>query len=115
MPRSCFKRSVKTMVKISAALTSLLCSVAFAQNIEVEVDDCGPLDREGLGVVFSLKPHGSGKSYFAKGNAFELCPELLSAKRVIGYAEPYCKNHKPIDERECEHRKVFVIEQFVFD
>lgn len=111
----CAWRYVKIMTRYLTLLIGLWCSVVFAQDIEVEVDDCGPLAREGLGVAFSLKPHGSGQSYFAKGSAMEICPKLVTAKRVIGYEEPYCKNYKPAHARECEHIKVFVIKEYVFD
>lgn len=102
------------MNKYSIVFISLFCPVVHANTIEVEIDDCGPLGREELGVVFSLKPHGSGISYFAAGNATDICPKLVAAKRVIGYEEPYCKNHKPINIQECEYIKVFVINEYIF-
>jgi len=108
-------RYVNTMFKYLIIVLSLVCSTAHAQDIEIEVDDCGPLGRGELGVVFSLKPHGSGISYFAKGPAMEVCTKLTTAKRVIGYEEPYCKNHEPMHPKECEHRKVFVVKEYIFE
>ncbi|WP_133468926.1 hypothetical protein [Paraglaciecola marina] len=93
----------------------LLSAEAFTQDIEIEVDDCGPLGRGELGVVFSLKPHGSGVSYFAKGPAMEVCMNLTRAKRVIGYEEPYCKNYQPVHPQECSYIKVFVIKDYIFE
>ena len=89
--------------------------LSFAKELKVEVDDCGPLARGELGVVFSLKPHGKGKGYFAKGSAYEVCPKLTKAKYVIGYEEDYCKNHKPFDKNECGVIKVFVIQKYIFE
>ncbi|TLU61888.1 hypothetical protein FE810_13815 [Thalassotalea litorea] len=89
-------------------------AVANPNQIKVEVDDCGPLARDELGVVFSLKPHGEGKSYFADGTANELCPKLTSAKYILGYEEDLCKNYKPRNEKECGAVKVFVIQQYIY-
>lgn len=96
-------------------IISLCSSMAFAQTVKVEVDDCGPLARGELGVVFRIKPHESGIGYFTKGEASEICPKLHKAKYIIGREEPYCKNYKPYHIRECEHLKVFVIEEYVFE
>lgn len=101
--------------KVTIIICSFFCSVVYAQDIKIEVDDCGPLARGELAVVFSTKPHGSGKSYFAKGPLVEVCTKLTEAKYVIGYEEPYCENHKPFDLKECKHRKVFVIKEYVFN
>ncbi|WP_445361306.1 hypothetical protein ACJJIL_04930 [Microbulbifer sp. EKSA005] len=103
------------MIKYTVICLGLFCSMVHAKDIEIEVDDCGPLARGELGVVFSLKPHGSGISYFAKGPAMEVCTNLTKAKRVIGYVEPYCKNFEPIHPKECDHRKVFVIKEYIFE
>ena len=103
------------MFKKLVVLIGLFSSVAFAEDIQIEVDDCGPLARGELGVVFSLKPHGSGITYFAKGPVAEVCTKLTTAKRVIGYEEPYCKNHKPVHPQECDHIKVFVIKEYIFE
>lgn len=103
------------MKKPIAIICSFFCSVVYAQDIKIEVDDCGPLARGELVVVFSTKPHGAGQSYFAKGPLAEVCTKLTEAKYVIGYEEPYCENHKPFDPRECEHRKVFVIKEYVLN
>lgn len=111
----CCGRYVRIMIKHLAILMGFLCSAAFAQDIEVEVDDCGPLGREGLGVVFGVKPHGPAETYFAKGSALEVCPRLITARRVVGYEEPYCRNHKPVHAQECEQIKVFVIKEYVFE
>ncbi len=108
-------RYVNAVFKYIVIILGLFCSTALAQDIEIEVDDCGPLGRGELGVVFSLKPHGSGVSYFAKGPAMEVCTKLIKAKRVIGYEEPYCKNYEPVHPKECEHIKVFVIKDFIFE
>ena len=106
---------MKAMFKYIAIVLSLFFSTAYAQDIEIEVDDCGPLGRGELGVVFSLKRHGSGILYFAKGPVMEVCTNLTKAKRVIGYEEPYCKNYEPIHPKECSHIKVFVIKEYVFE
>jgi hypothetical protein len=84
------------------------------KEITIEVDDCGPLGRGSLGVVFSLKPHGSGKSYFAEGKASVVCPKLTTAIKVVGYEEDYCLKHKPLYIDECSYRKVFVITEYIF-
>ncbi|MDP5460493.1 hypothetical protein [Alishewanella sp. SMS8] len=88
-------------------------NLANANQLKVEVDDCGPLARGELGVVFSLKPHGIGKSYFTKGSANDVCPKLTSAKYVVGYIEDLCKNHKPRNNQECGVLQVFVIQKYV--
>lgn len=85
-------------------------TLADDQLLKIEVDDCGPLARGKLGVVFSSKPHGSGKSYFTEGSAYELCPKLTSSKYVIGYEEDICTNYKPRNKQECGVVKVFVIQ-----
>ena len=90
-----------------------VCYLANAEQLRVEVDDCGPLARDELGAVFSLKPHGSGKSYFAKGSANDVCPKLTSAKYVVGFVEDLCKNHKPRNKHECGVLQVFVIQKFI--
>jgi hypothetical protein len=103
------------MRKLLAFLALLSFNVvANGNQIKIEVDDCGPLARDKLGVVFSLKPHGNGKSYFANGSAYELCPKLTSAKYVKGYEEDLCKNYKPRHKKECGVQKVFVIQQYIF-
>ena len=99
---------------ISVIFLSLI-DTSFASEIKVQIADCGPLARENLGVVFSLKPHGSGKAYFAKGRASEVCPKLTAAKYVIGYEEDYCDNHRPLYEKECGVKKVFVIKEYVLE
>lgn len=106
---------MKTIFKYIVIVLSVFLSNAYAQEMEIEVDDCGPLGRGEFGVVFSLKPHGSGVSYFAKGPAMEVCGKLTTAKRVIGYEEPYCKNHEPMYPIECDHFMVFVIKDYVFE
>lgn len=108
-------RYVNRMLKHLIMIISLCSSMAFAQTVKVEVDDCGPLARGELGVVFRIKPHESGIGYFTKGEASEICPKLHKAKYIIGREEPYCKNYKPYHIRECEHLKVFVIEEYVFE
>lgn len=98
-------------MKYLVILVLLFNDCALAEDISVQVDDCGPLARGELGVVFSLKPHGSGKAYFTKGNASDLCPLLVTAQEVIGYVEGYCENYKPRVEKECSYIKVFVINE----
>jgi hypothetical protein len=103
-------------MKYLAFTVFLFCSViAHAKDIKVVVDDCGPLARGELGVVFSLAPHGSGKGYFAKGKAMETCPKLVNAKYVVGYEEDYCKNYKPYHPSECGNLKVFVIKEYIVE
>lgn len=103
------------MSKYIAIILSLFLSSAHAKDIEIEVDDCGPLARGELEVVFSLKPHDSGIYYFAKGPVMDVCTNLTTAKRVIGYEEPYCKHYEPMHPKECDQIKVFVIKEYVFD
>jgi len=88
-------------------------SLAHANEITLAVDDCGPLGREGLGVVFSPKPRKQGLYYFAKGHAKDVCPKLLNASKVVGYEEGYCKSHIPLDPKECGYLKVFVITEYI--
>ena len=73
------------MIKYLVILISLFTSSVFAEEIKIEVDDCGPLGRGELGVVFSPKPLTSGVTYFAKGTAMEVCAKLTTARRVIVY------------------------------
>ena len=87
--------------------------LANAEQLKVEVADCGPLARGELGAAFSLKPHGFGKSYFAKGSANDVCPKLTSAKYVVGFVEDLCKNHKPRSKQECGVLQIFVIQEYV--
>ncbi len=84
-----------------------------ASEIELFVDDCGPLGRGELGVVFSPKPRKQGWYYFVKGNATNVCPKLMNAIRVVGYEEGYCENYKPRYSKECEYLKVFVIKEYI--
>ena len=103
-------------MKYLVFLIGLFCSaLAHAKDIKIVVDDCGPLARGELGVVFSLAPRVSGKSYFAKGKAMEICPKLVNAKYVVGFEEEYCKNHMPRHPSECGNRKVFVIKEYIFE
>lgn len=88
-------------------------SLASANEMTFAVDDCGPLGREDLGVIFSPKPRKQGWHYFAKGNAMEVCPKLINAKRVVGYEQDYCENYKPLHPKECGHIKVFVITGYI--
>ena len=83
------------------------------KKIRVVVDDCGPLARGELGVVFSLAPGTLRKKYFAKGSAMDICPKLVNAKYVVGYEKSYCENYEPFDPKECEYAKVFVIKEYV--
>ena len=81
-----------------------------AEKLKLYVDDCGPLAGcKDIGVVFSLKPHGSGRSYFAKGKASEVCPLITKADSIVGseieFSEIY-PNHK---NSKCSSRKVFDI------
>ncbi|WP_444903077.1 hypothetical protein ACJJIU_15135 [Microbulbifer sp. CnH-101-E] len=95
-------------------LLILLCSASVnAIDIELVVDDCGPLARGELGVVFSPKPRKQGWYYFAKGDATDVCPKLMDAVRIVGYEEDYCKNHNPIHPKECEYLKVFIIKEYI--
>ena len=102
------------MIKILTCLVLLSIShLAHAAQLKVQVDDCGPLARDELGVVFSLKPYGHGKTYFSLGSAYQFCPKLTSAKYVLGYAEDLCKNYKPRNKNECGVLKVFVIQEYI--
>lgn len=109
------KALCENMIKYLVILISLFASSVFAEEIQIEVDDCGPLRRGDLGVVFSPKPRTSGVTYFTKGSAMEVCVRLTTAKSVIGYEEPYCKNYKPVYPHECESIKVFVIKEYIFE
>ena len=84
-----------------------------ANEITLAVDDCGPLARDDLGVIFSPKPRAQGWYYFAKGSAMNVCPKLINARKVVGYEENYCENHKPLDPKECDYLKVFVITEYI--
>ncbi len=101
------------MTKYLVLLICLYASLVNAEDIELVVDDCGPLGRGDLGVVFSPKPRKQGWYYFAKGNAMDVCPKLVNAGRIIGYEEEYCKNYKPDHPKECEYIKVFVIKKYI--
>lgn len=103
------------MSKILAYLALFTISnLTNANQLKVEVDDCGPLARGELGVVFSANPHGIGESYFTKGTAKDVCPKLTSAKYIVGFLEDICKNHKPRNKQECGALKVFVVQKYVY-
>ena len=84
-----------------------------AEQLKIEVEDCGPVARAELGVTFKTKPHGFGKSYLTKGKAYDVCPKLTSAKKVLGYVEDICKNHKPRNAKECGKINVFVVKKYI--
>lgn len=106
--RGQFKRIALVVLALTASSTS-------ARGLKLSIDDCGPLARDELGVVFTARLHGTTKTYFAKGVASEVCPKLDKANYVIGVEEPYCKNFKPLSPKECGTLKVFVIHEFVYD
>ncbi len=103
------------MIRYLVLAIGLYGSLVNAGDIQLAVDDCGPLARGELGVVFSPKPRREGWYYFAKGNAMDVCPKLVGAARVVGYEERYCENYKPVHPKECGHIKVFVIKEYIYE
>ena len=101
----------KTLTLLALA-TFLMSSSCSAEKIQLTPYDCGPLGRGELGVVFSTGPLGSGQAYFVKGSATEICPKIMEAKSISGYASNYCDNYQPQDERECKSIKVFTITEY---
>ena len=87
-------------------LIVLFSSVGFTKEIEVNVNDCGPLDRGKFGVVFTTSTDGKGDVYFSEGKANSICPKIIKAKKVKGTASSYC-NHVSKIEPECKKIKVF--------
>ena len=100
-------------MKLIFIFAMTLSVFASAQEIVVNPDDCGPLAGCGeIGVGFSLHPHDSGKGYFTKGKASEICPKVMKASSLIGYETTYSKLYPSADDPKCSGRKVFIITEF---
>jgi hypothetical protein len=104
-------------MKIASFITILLLLpvYTFAETIQLEPYDCGPLARGKLGVVFSVGKFGNGQTYFAEGDAVEICPKLMSSDSVSGYESNYCDNYEPVSENVCVTIKVFEIIDYLDD
>src|SRR5690554_6691235 len=107
---------VKGRMKLTTIIFLILMSMrSLAEQIEVIPDECGPLARGKLGVIFSLAPHGSRKLYFSEGNASELCPRMVKAKSITGYEIDYCEEYEPANINECGKIKFFKIVKFNYE
>ena len=119
-PVSFFRSRLALCVKGSMKLTTIIFLIlmsmrSLAEQIEVIPDECGPLARGKLGVIFSLAPHGSRKLYFSEGNASELCPRMVKAKSITGYEIDYCEEYEPANINECGKIKFFKIVKFNYE
>ncbi len=84
-----------------------------SNEVTIVVDDCGPVARPELGVVFSSAPHGTGESYITAGMASQVCPKITEAKMIKGYIEDICLNYEPRHADECGTRNIFVITEII--
>jgi hypothetical protein len=101
------------MKKLLLSMAVLLTpTMVFAERIAIKAEDCGPLAREDLGVVFYVVNEGKRKTYFAKGNAQDICPKLMKSKTVSGYEIDLCQKDTQISEQECATIKEFVIQSY---
>ena len=76
----------RIMKKILLCIVALFFPViAYAEIIEVEAYDCGPLDKGEYGVVFRVNNFPKGQTYVTKGQAKLVCPKLTSGKPISGY------------------------------
>lgn len=77
--------------------------------ISVKANDCGPLARGKLGVVFNTDKESGRQTYFVEGNAEDVCPQLMSADLVTGFESSYCNNYQRLSLNECGAIKIFTI------
>ncbi len=99
----------RAILLIIMVLTSVNCS---ADEVTIEVDDCGSLGQSDFGVAFRAKPHIGGQFYFAKGTAMEVCPKITKAKKIVGVVTSYC-DYLEKKEPECKKVKVFTITNII--
>ncbi len=90
-------------------LMLLFSVIVHAEKIAVKAKDCGPLDRDNLGVVFYVLSNGKKQTYFTTGKADIICPKLMESKMVSGYEMGLCERNKPFSPEECTTIKEFVI------
>ena len=72
-------------ILLLSIMTLLFPIIAYAEIIEVEAYDCGPLDKGEYGVVFRVNTFPKGQTYFTKGQAKLICPQLTSGTAISGY------------------------------
>ena len=77
--------------------------------ISVKANDCGPLSRGELGVVFNADRDGRKQVYFVEGAADDICPKLMSVESVSGYESSYCDSYEPLNQNECNSIRIFTI------
>ena len=98
------------MKRIPVTVLVLFISVAVhAEKIAIKANDCGPLARGELGVVFHTLDNGKRQTYFAKGKAHDICPKIMNSITVTGYELGLCERNKPETPNECFTIKEFVI------
>lgn len=90
----------------------VLCAVLLSscsKKVTLKPFGCGPLARGELGVVFSAQPQGSYPLYFVKGEAYDLCPKIMTAESILGSVSDYCDVYEPYSPNECASIKVLTI------
>ncbi|ACV26647.1 hypothetical protein [Kangiella koreensis] len=95
--------------KVIVLLVVLLTACSIDKEIVLTPNDCGPLARGELGVVFSAQNSNGQQMYFVEGAAGDICPRLMSAGSVTGFESNYCDNYEPLSKNECDSIKVFTI------
>ncbi len=92
-------------------IAPIVVSAVDSRIVEVKPIDCGPLDRDEFGVVFSAFENKERRTYFVKGRAHILCPEIMQADVVEGEIHDLCRNYTPPDPNECNGIKEFILKK----